>query len=254
MDMMAGKKLKAGAIGAPDLHKFTKKSAHCDGGDYLNIPNYPQSQEKALRRLRKCQEWIFKNLDKAVIKSGKLVNSKGRIRPAHTCLFNGIPGKAKCNVLEKLGYAFHATQDFYSHSNWVDIVNPMPVNTIENPPGLGNQMPAQWLNPRNRIAVVPEGLISGCYGKCKNRVTHDILNKDTGKTKIILEPRTIDVGTTERGMVHGNFERAITVAILDTKDKWQYFEDQVKLTYPGKRGLLIICAVRSDTPLACKVD
>lgn len=260
LDLIAGKTGGAGAIGAPDIYLPWKSRAHCDGGDYMAIADYPHTRSKADKRLRKCREWIFENLDKAVKRAGKMVDEDGKVKkPSNPeklqCVFNGLRGRAKCNVLEKMGYAMHASQDFYSHSNWTDLPDATMVLGFNNPPGLGNLNPSLWLNPRHRQETVPAQLISGCFSLnplgCKDRVSHGDLNKDTGLTKIQLTPLVIAKGTTQRGQHNGNFERAVRAAIMDSADKWAYFEEQVKIKYPGKRGELIICAVRNDDPAIC---
>ncbi len=75
------------------------------------------------------------------------------------CNYNGVKGRAKCNVFEDMGMAFHASQDFYSHTNWIDAPRASP--SIANPQGLNNTVPATWLSPT--VATFPTGLISGCY-------------------------------------------------------------------------------------------
>ena len=152
MDEIAGKNRSFGAVGAPDRPDrglLSTKSAHCDGGDHLDRPGYPQSAGKALERLSACRAGIFAHLDAAVKAAGAIADRSGRIDSAEipsfvSCTYNGKPGRAKCNVLENLGLAFHAAQDFYAHTNWVDTAADGPIG-IDNPPGLGNSGPAPWL-------------------------------------------------------------------------------------------------------------
>lgn len=51
LDEIAAKRGSFGAIGAPDRPGrglINVKSAHCDGGDHLDTPGYPQSAKDAL--------------------------------------------------------------------------------------------------------------------------------------------------------------------------------------------------------------
>jgi hypothetical protein len=167
-------------------------------------------------------------------------------------MFDGVPGRAKCNVLGELGLAFHAAQDFYSHSNWVDRPAEAPAG-LDNPPGLGAEGPAPWLDPRTE-APFPEGLMTGCFQSlpesmfCSARVRHAELSKDTGP---IGPEGATGPGTTERGAVNGNFERAVAAAIADTRDKWAYFEERIRAVYGEEAGARIICVVSSDSYRGC---
>ncbi len=264
---IAGKRGTFGAVGAPDnpLRGLMSTSiAHCDGGDALATPGYPQSSAAALKQLSRCRQWIFRHLNNAVRFAGGLVNKSGRVDATQiprffACVYNGKRGRAKCNVLDALGVAFHAAQDFYSHTNWTDRAAPRAIGPL-NPPGLGQRGRAPWLDPRLRKRA-PIGLMSGCYegipesryctyGDRKLRVRHAALNKDKG---------LIDVKTgrargakTSRGLIKGNFARAVTAAIDDTRNKWAYFEQRVRAVYGAKRGRLIICAMKKDNPGMCR--
>lgn len=248
-----------GAVGAPDNPArglMGQHSAHCDGGDAREVAGYPQSARDARTILEECRTWIFDRLDEAVNDAGPLVvqDDKGAWVPAAlqfpgpgpvaSCWYNGAKGRAKCNVLEQLGLAFHASQDFYSHSNWVDVPAADSLSPI-NPPGLGANTPAPWLDPFARPKDFPRGLITGCfesvpeafhcnYGPGWPRVKHEFLNKD-GPQKV-------------RSSVNGNFERAFIVAKEDTVLKWRYFEARVLQTYGPDKGPAIVCAVKRDDP------
>jgi hypothetical protein len=74
------------------------------------------------------------------------------------------------------------------------------------------------------------------------------LNKDKGP---IGPNGAAGPGTTPRGEINGNFERAVAAAIEDTRDKWAYFQERVLAAYGEDAGARIICVVRSDTPAAC---
>lgn len=257
LDMLAGSTGSFGAVGAPDRPDrglMSDKAAHCDGGDHLDVPAYPHDLADAQARLEECRKWIYDNLGTAVVAASALVRG-GKVDdtqiPTHLpCIFNGSTGRAKCNVLEALGLAFHAAQDFYAHTNWADTALDQPIG-LENPPGLQQPEPAGWIDPR-RQDPFPQGLISGCYDgfpetiHCADRVRHKVLNKDEGP----INPQTglIGTGTTTRGAAQGNFASAVTAAIADTSDKWQYFRESVLANYGPQNGELIICAVLHDDP------
>lgn len=270
MDMLAGKRGTFGAVGAPDRPDrglLDAKAAHCDGGDFLAVPGYPQSEQEAADRLRGCRAWRNSALAAAIDAAGRIVPDGGREIagdeiPTHiACVFGGTPGRAKCDVLEQLGLAFHTGQDFYAHSNWTD--RPAPgANGPENPPGLGRSGRAPWLDPRDGGKTpFPAGLLTGCYdgfpeklycsyGAGISRVRHAVLNKDTGT----IDPATgaAQDGTTPRGAENENFAHAVAAAIEQTRDDWAYFEEQVTAAYGSDRAALILCAVKSDDPDDCR--
>lgn len=263
MDEIAGKRGSFGAVGAPDRPGrglLSVNSAHCDSGDHLDIPGYPQSARAALAHLEACRAGVFRHLNEAVRAAGAIADRRGHIDSAQiptfiSCTYNGRPGRAKCNVLEDLGLAFHTAQDFYAHTNWVDIPDKNRPIGLTNPPGLGHSGPAPWMNPLKHVAP-PAGLISGCFQGiperlfCRGRVHHADLNKDTGP----INPRTgrAGIGTTERGRVNGNFARAVAAAVQDTRNKWAYFEMRIRATYNRVRARAIICAIRNDSESACR--
>lgn len=255
LSMLAGEDGTFGAVGAPDDPSrglMSDAKSHCDGGDWFDESGYPQSKADARRHVEACRTYLFSKLDEAVADAGALVkkDSNGRwividgeIPTYVGCVFNGRKGRAKCNVLEDMGLALHASQDFYSHSNWVDQPGPGKI-ARDNPPGLGNRARAPWLDPRKRDAPFPDGLITGCYDgfpewmHCnygwtnKSRVKHAYLNKD-GKGK-------------DRAKIGDNFDRAFRAAADDTWDKWLYLESEILARYPNGQGSKIICALRND--------
>ena len=260
LDEIAGAGGSFGAVGAPYNPVrgllFTS-AAHCDNGDYLDFANYPQTQSEAQATLTSCRNWILRWLNAAVNASAPLADP-GAINTSLGCAFNATPGRAKCTVLEDLGVALHASQDFYSHTNWVD----RPTNAAigpENPPGLGHNGRAPWLDPR-QTSPFPRGLISVCFQSkpetlfCKYgdqggaRVRHLVLNKDDGP---IGPNGATGPGTTMRGALNGNFQRAVAAAIDDTRDKWAYFQERVLATYGPANGRRILCVVRSDDRTRC---
>lgn len=264
LDEIAGKSGSFGAVGAPDNPTrglMSEAAAHCDGGDYLSSPPapaspaYPQSKADAAAKIAACRTYIVAALNKAVEVAAPLADP-GPINTSLGCAYTGSSGRAKCNVLEQLGLAFHAAQDFYSHSNWTDRAAPVPISSA-NPPGLENTGRAPWLDPRKEIAF-PNGLITGCYdgfpesAHCEygglRRIKHEALNKDTGP----ITPTGKLTGTTPRGAINDNFQRAVEAAVDDTRDKWRYFEERAVAVYGAQKGKRIACVVRSDDRSKCK--
>ncbi len=261
IDMLAGKKGTVGAVGLSDVTMITAPEAHCDMGDYLDVPGYPQTLADANAHLAQCRAWMAAKLDEAVRDAAALLDGKGNIDDSQiptmvACSFGTGKGRAKCNVLEDFGVLLHASEDFYSHTNWVDHSDPKKPMGVENPPGLDHTGPAPWLDLRKPAGPVPAGLISGCfkmlpessfcnYGPSDSlhRVKHDVLNKDKGK----IDPRFGAAGTT-RGSVGDNFRRAVEAAVLDADDKWQTLSQKLVATYGEARGVKMICALTRDKP------
>ncbi len=272
LDELAGRAMSFGAVGAPDnptVGLLTVAEAHCDGGDFFDVPGYPQTREAAQRRLEACRTWMKEHLDSAIAAAGSLVSAKGEISRWQAsltpdCVYAGrIAGRAKCNVLQNFGIMLHASQDFYSHTNWTDAAPP-GTPTAENPPGLDHDGPAPWLDLRKMPAAFPEGLISGCFESASipsedrgcnygldnklHRVKHAVLNKDKGVIGERIEP-----GTTPRGAENGNFARAVEAATKDTQDKWATLREGLVKRYGSARGDKMICALTHDDPVSdCK--
>lgn len=264
LDEIAGKSGSFGAVGAPDNPArglMSVAAAHCDGGDFLASPPapakppYPQSKADAAAKIAACRAYIVAALNKAVEVAAPL-SDPGIINTSLSCTYSGSAGRAKCNVLEQLGLAFHAAQDFYSHSNWTDRAGPPPLSST-NPPGLQNTGRAPWLDPRKE-SPFPDGLITGCYdgfpesAHCEygsnKRIKHEALNKDTGP----ITPSGKLTGTTSRGAINDNFQHAVEAAADDTRDKWKYFEERVVAVYGAQKGKLIACVVKNDDRSKCK--
>lgn len=237
---LAGESGTFGAVGAPDRPGrglSDRKEAHCDGGDHFDAPGYAQSRAAAEAQLTACRSWILTNLDMAVRDASGLVKPDLSLDSTSIfggCTYNGSKGRAKCNVLEDLGLALHAAQDFYSHTNWVDA--PRAVPTVENPQGLDNSAPASWLSGGGAF---PAGLISGCYDgfpeslHCNGRIKHATLNKDTAST------------------ARGGYDKAMRVAAQDTRAMWMAFESQLVARYGAARGQKMACVIKSDSPSRC---
>lgn len=263
---LAGKPGTFGAVGAPDRGRGMLTSfAHCSAGDHFEVPGYPQTAAQAQAKLTECRDYMVSNLNHAVVDAADLLNQNGDIRSSEVSMFGGCiykgsqHGRAKCNILAHMGRILHASQDFYSHSNWVDLPNFNAPNSTDNPPGLGQRGPAPWLDLRTARPQFPRGLISGCFdnqsylGEDKgclygdgsvHRVRHLNVNKDTGT----IDPYIGDA-TTERGAINDNFKHAVEAAILDTADKWLTLGDRLIETYGEARGRKMICALTRDEPL-----
>ncbi len=268
LDSLAGSRGNFGAVGAPDRGRGMLTSfAHCSAGDYFDTPGYPRSRSEAEASLRECRDYMLENIRHAVVDAADLLDDDGEIRSSQipsyiSCVYAGQEhGRAKCNVLAHLGRILHASQDFYSHSNWVDQPDPAQPVAIENPPGLGNTGRAPWLDLRVANPAFPSGLVSGCFdmasfasedtgclygdeGAGTHRLRHLDLNKDTGS----IDPH-IGEGTTVRGAIGDNFERAVMAAIEDSADKWVTFQEMLVVAYGQERAALMICAITHDDPV-----
>ncbi len=254
LDMIAGKRGTFGAIGAPDRPGrglLSNHAAHCDGGDYLDVEGYRQSRAVSQRILESCRAWMARWIEEAVTAAAPLEHADARSTELD-CHFDGRPRRAKCAVIEYLGLALHASQDFYSHSNWVDRAQPGALS-ITNPPGLGHTGRAPWIDLRAESAF-PRGLISGCYDGfpeafyCRDRIRHEVLSKDNGP---IGPHGARGPGSTSRGSASGNFERAVGAAMDDTRDKWRYFQQRLIAVYGRDQGRYIACVVRKDDYRTC---
>lgn len=260
LDEIAGKGGTWGAVGAPDNPArglVLSDTAHCDNGDYFATPTYPQTQAKAQATLTACRAGMIGHLNDAVNDARTMLLPNGKIDDSQmptfiSCTYLGQKGRAKCNVLEDLGLLLHASQDFYSHSNWVDQAAPGAV-TLNNPPGLNNPGRAAWLNLRADQSF-PAGLITGCFDTksivspdsgCPNRVKHEYLNKDKGQ----IDP-SICCGTTPRGKVANNFQKAVNGAISDSQDKLNTFRERLIDRYGLVKANLMMCAISHDNPIA----
>jgi hypothetical protein len=267
---LAGEGEFAGAVGAsddPDLELVGQASAHCDAGDFLEQDDaYAQTREQAQAALTSCRDFIISNIDRAVALSGGLYQGAPETA-ALDCDFTEAAGSVKCRIIAHLGLAFHAAQDFYANSNWVDRPASGPVSG-KNPPGLGLSGRAKWLDPRLKEEF-PQGLISGCPGDlrllgvtvgCEYGAFPPVLGKirilrdDLAKSRGPIGRGTGGTGKTPRGAINGNFSRAVTAAVEDTADKWGYFRERVLETYGRTKGATIMCILEKDSvdPGACE--
>lgn len=261
LDMMAGRKDTLGAIGWTDVVHFSDHEYHCDNGDYLPVADYPRSQQDATAALLACRALMVREMDAAVRDARGLVrDGKPDMSgiPHGFCNFNGIRGDALCNTLEDFGAALHAIQDFYAHSNWVDRLDIAPnAYTLDNPPGLGNSQPADWLDLSGNAAL-PPGVITGCYAggdqgraRCVGRVTHYTLNKDLGTIPL---QGPAGPARTDRGSQSGNFARAVEAAAADTQRQWAYLQSRLIATYGATDGNLMICVLENGYQSDVKAD
>jgi len=253
-----------GAVGIADdplANLISESDAHCDNADYnvsLGDKAKNPSKEEAGEILNQCKEWINKYFNLAVKAAGNLTDADGaELIPSETiivfdrtCTFNtGNKISAKCQVFSYLGLALHATQDFYSHSNWTDsnivfggVYNPYA------PPGLGMRGPSPWLDMPAKKQPIPKGLITGCFvflGSCGERSGHEHLNKDKGE----FINNTPGLGLTRRGSTHNNFANAADAAIQDTTKKIVEFKIALNEMYGEQQADLIFCALLKDKPM-----
>lgn len=285
LDNLAGTNGTFGAVGAPDdlplrLGWGGPAYWHCDDADYLDAPGYPQSRQQATAKLDACRQWARDMLfngrpnDKqeqpsgaygilprtwpvtgALAEARKLLNSSGNVDVGDPgtgffsppCTFNGQLGRAKCSVYEPFGYVLHVTEDFYSHSNWVDHPSPNSPISVDNPPGLAHRdLPAFW-DLRKASAALPDSRLStGCYPKkgCPGRTSHDELNKDNENINTITG--FVDDPINPRGKVYDNAQRAVNGAINEARRQWAIFRYELVQRYGAERGGKMICALTSD--------
>lgn len=267
---LAGEGDFAGAVGAPDEPGnvlVNQAAAHCHAGDFLETEEgYAQSREQAQAALVACRDFITTNIERAVVLAGGLYRGTPETAGLD-CDFTDDNNSLKCRVLAHLGLAFHAAQDFYANTNWVDRPANGPI-TSRNPPGLGQSGRAKWLDLRLKEKF-PEGLISGCPGDvrllgvtvgCEYGAFPPVLGKirilgeDLAKSRGPIGRGTGGTGTTPRGAINGNFSRAVSAAIEDTADKWAYFRERVIEKYGRTTGMTVLCLLAQDghDPAACE--
>jgi hypothetical protein len=260
LDQLAGSTATLGAVGAPDILYPLVGAQHCDGGDYLDKDHYdgkvyPQSEAAAAAAIMACEQRADENLNAASSRAKKMLDDEGHVttfQTSLTCQFLAPGGRGKCNSLEAFGKTLHATQDFYSHSNYADTNGPGPIGRL-NPPGLGLSGSSREMNLQAGRYRRP-GLITGCFStpdtfdgtfSCDKHVTHKTLNKDEGT---ITDKGAASKGVTARGKTPGNFENAVAGAIADTKTQWSDLRQRITDEYKDQAPL-IICALTRDDPV-----
>lgn len=261
--------------------------AHCDNADFFDTTAhgldaaYPRTREEATEQLQICTNHLRLRFLEGVDAADTIVDQDARIVVPEVdvsgsdCRFS-FPelqmhwfSRGKCSAIEGFGRALHGVQDFYAHSNWAD--ESKPPYTLTNPPGLKLDGSPVFLDLRaenNITDQVPHDLSTGCFGgimtdgpegkaghplepgslDCTGRVTHHTLNKDNGIIDRITGETTKPGPNTPRSEIPGNFERAVSAAIKDSRRQWRYFREVVRRTYGKERGNIIICALIRDDP------
>ena len=293
-----------GAVGTPDnpmAMLLWSDDAHCDNGDYLlGRSDTLQRRETAKSNIESCRRNMVELMHRAVDAAAPLVPCASSNAPLAVDAAQTLPAAAieipaggadglhfdvvfdschctvslyrkkyaKCEVLCLFGELLHASQDFYSHSNWVDQPSATEPISVTNPPGLGQAGIAPWLDIRTATPKVafPDGLITGCFdlsaagtllggtikgdrGVCVGRISHETLNKDKG----VIDAQTghVATGTTGRGKLNNNFVAAVEAATEDTRDKWETLQTLLVRAYGDARGALMACALAKDDAAAC---
>lgn len=271
LGLIAGQSGHLGGVGAPDNPLDSSQGLgpgykHCDDGDWLDAPGYPNSKDAAQRALRECFAYFERQLDQAVAAAGQIVNADGAIVPAQAaasydiCRFpytdDARDGSAKCVVVNRLGRALHLAEDFWSHSNWADTADPSRPVSATNPPGLERtDIPDALRYPGAATAAIPEGLISGCddsvplFGpsRCKNRVGHAALAKDNGVIDTSACAAATPTSKYPRGQVSDNFPASVCGAQRQVLQVWDDFASAVRATYGQRDGDLILQTIMLDT-------
>ena len=288
MRMLAGSDGYFGGVGAPDRFAEAVLSssdrAHCDNSDAWfpttqgPFGSYPRTFDQRAAGLRSCLQLLQKYVGVAVDEAGKLVSADGRLDAPQSDLSDDCnvdydpdlnPGKthdrgwAKCNALISFGRALHITEDFFSHSNWIDR-NPSSLD-IKNPQGLHNDpriVPAALGYPRTNEEIdsfiANTQVITGGYGSgLSNRVKHDdYLNKDEGKGTIDWTTGQIPFGDKGHSVrsaagfdgVNDNFQRAAKAAAYAAASMWADYRAGIFARYGADRGAKIWDALRENTP------
>ena len=265
-----------GAVGAPDTFDMLPEGpeAHCDDADYLDIPGYPQTRAQANAKLQACIDHLRIRFRQAVNAAARLLDERNRVGKkmvrlisAGDCTFafpglqNELSGRAKCAVLEGFGRALHGIQDFYAHSNWVDSHDPRLPISVYNPPGLGMNGIAPFLDLRGNTTIpvdqIPRNLTTGCFalpdallgsGECQGRITHHTLSKDKGT--IYLDGTFGEVEFDLRSQaVSSNFPLAVRAAVQHSRMVWADLRDELRLQYGPVVGELMICSMVHDNPV-----
>jgi hypothetical protein len=198
MAMLAGSDGTVGGVGLPDrvTEIIGHGAAHCDAADYLpGKPYQPSDAQRAVQAIDDCVDLFGDHIGEAVDAAAGLASDKGinalQSDATDPCPWDvsgsagievGTP-TAKCKVVNGLGRALHAAEDFWSHTNWGDEANPKepvtlsggtdgetPTYSLTNPPGLGHTDLVPYLRypiPRDELPTEAEMLageapISGC--------------------------------------------------------------------------------------------
>ncbi|GAA2399439.1 hypothetical protein GCM10010191_03070 [Actinomadura vinacea] len=269
MDILAGYRGYLGGVGGPDSWlsggELDNPAAHCDNADYIRPEDnggntYVRSRSQASEQLVDCLRHLRGRFHSAAQQAGTAFDDDGDLSNYETrssCADYGPPGqraRAKCRFVDLFARALHGVQDFYSHSNWVDSADPGKPTGVGNPPGMHRSEVFPLMNfrlPLSSPSDVPEQLTTGCYpsDECGGRIRHDEeLNKDVAQ----IDPATGKVtrdGTSARGSISDNQERAVLWAINDTRRQWAEMRGEIRARYGDDKGDTIICAMTHDTPV-----
>ncbi|MEW2352270.1 hypothetical protein [Spirillospora sp. NPDC029432] len=269
MDVLAGYRTYLGGVGAPDSWasggELDNADAHCDNADYIRSEDnggnaYVRTRAQASEQLVACLTHLRGRFQGAAREAGEVFDDDGELSGYESrarCADYGPPGeraRAKCRFVDLFGRALHGVQDFYSHSNWVDSHDSGKPTSVSNPPGMHRSEVFPLMNfrlPVSSPSDVPEQLATGCYpsDECQNRIRHDEeLNKDVAQ----IDPATGEVtrdGTSARGQISDNQERAVRWAISDTRRQWAEMRAEIRERYGAEKGATIICAMTHDTPV-----
>ena len=100
---------------------------------------------------------MVEHLNKAVDAAGPMVRNHriddSQIPTIRRCFFDGSKGRAKCNVYEEFGLTLHASQDFYSHTNWVDRPRGGRTSVDHQSAGTGQDRPRAMAGSARRQSV-----------------------------------------------------------------------------------------------------
>lgn len=261
--------------------------AHCDNADFLDAQlfnlnvEYPVTRQEATGKLQICVSHMRGRIEEGIDAADRIVDGGARIiapevdistldcRFSFPALQMHVFARAKCSAIEGFGRALHGVQDFYAHSNWADDAEP-PFGP-NNPPGLKRIDSPVFLDLRGENDIseqVPHNLSTGCFGglftdgpvgkaghplepgsiDCTGRITHHTLNKDNGLIDQATGNVSIPGPNTPRSDFPGNFQRAVTAAIKDSRRQWRHFRESIRRTYGTERGNIMICALVRDKP------
>lgn len=283
LDQLAGKRGTLGAVGAPDADAVDRDPRpHFDETDFLDVPGYPRSKADADAARQASIDFLRDQHRTGVEAAAELFGDDGNVQIHEVvlipeCTFvGGIPGRAKCNVLQAFGFVLHGTQDVYSHSNWSDEPDPAQPIGIVNPPGLNLPGPVPQLDLRATGPVVFPSEFTGIFGDAEHafgpnpcpgptgRVVHACVNKDTEEIQpgpgvqangvpvpglgSVTDPTTI------RGQVKDNALAAVGGAVLESRRQWADFKTSLVERYGPERAAAIVGALTKDTPLDGRPD
>ncbi|KAF1928189.1 uncharacterized protein M421DRAFT_156107 [Didymella exigua CBS 183.55] len=261
--------------------------AHCDNADFLDTQlfnlnvEYPVTRQEATNQLQICVSHMRGRVEEGIDAAARIVDDGARIitpevdistldcRFSFPALQMHVFARAKCSAIEGFGRALHGVQDFYAHSNWADDAEP-PFGP-NNPPGLKRIDSPAFLDLRGENDIteqVPHNLSTGCFGglftdgpvgkaghplepgsiDCTGRITHHTLNKDNGVIDHVTGIVSTPGPNTPRSDLPGNFQRAVTAAITDSRRQWRHFREAIRRTYGTERGNIMICALVRDKP------